>query len=257
MDEKSARKYRRLGKLPSQCQAEHTWATRQDPFAEVWEEVQAQITQSPGLEAQTVFQALQRKYPGRFQDGQLRTLQRRFRRWRATDGPPKEVFFEQEHRPGDLCASAFTWMKELSIPIAGQPFEHLLYHFVLTYSNWETGTLCFSESLESLSAGLQNALVELGGVPRQHRANPAQHLFGAQPADRRARPGADLRRAHRDLVCPAEEREPAAALWAQRPAHPVPAHQRVVGAQARRVPTVSLPGGTLPQKASSASPATC
>ena len=23
--------------------------------------------------------------------------------------------------------------------IAGQPFPHLLYHFVLTYSNWECG----------------------------------------------------------------------------------------------------------------------
>jgi hypothetical protein len=36
---------------------------------------------------------------------------------------------------------------------------------VLTYSNWETGSICFSESFESLSEGLQNALWELGGVP--------------------------------------------------------------------------------------------
>jgi hypothetical protein len=51
------------------------------------------------------------------------------------------------------------------VTIQRQPFEHLLYHFVLTYSNWETGTICFSESFESLSEGLQNALWELGGVP--------------------------------------------------------------------------------------------
>jgi hypothetical protein len=47
----------------------------------------------------------------------------------------------------------------------------LIYHFVLTYSNWETGTICFSESLESLSEGLQNALWELGGVPQLHRTD--------------------------------------------------------------------------------------
>jgi hypothetical protein len=41
----------------------------------------------------------------------------------------------------------------------------------LTYSNWETGTACFSESYESLSEGLQNALWELGGVPPLHRTD--------------------------------------------------------------------------------------
>lgn len=55
--------------------------------------------------------------------------------------------------------------------IAGTPLAHLVYHFVLTYSNWETGTICFSESLESLSEGLQNALWELGGEPQLHRTD--------------------------------------------------------------------------------------
>ena len=53
----------------------------------------------------------------------------------------------------------------------GEAFPHLLYHFVLPYSNWETGTLCFSESFESLSEGLQNALWELEGVPKIHRSD--------------------------------------------------------------------------------------
>ena len=171
MDEKTARKYRRLGKLPSQYLVEHTWRTRQDPYFEVWQEIREQIAESPGLEAKTIFEALQRKYVGRFSDGQLRTLQRRLRRWRGTEGPAKEVYFEQEHRPGALCQSDFTVMNALRVTIAGHPFEHLLYHFVLTYSNWETGTVCFSESLESLSAGLQNALTDLGGVPLQHRSD--------------------------------------------------------------------------------------
>src|SRR5262249_59516452 len=75
------------------------------------------------------------------------------------------------HRPGALGASDFTCMNDLNVTIAGQPFDHLVYHFVLTYSNWETGTICFSESFESLSQGLQNALWELGGVPRLHRTD--------------------------------------------------------------------------------------
>lgn len=62
-------------------------------------------------------------------------------------------------------------MNELGITIGGQVFEHLVYHFVLTYSNWETGTICFSESYESLSEGIQNALWELGGVPHRHRTD--------------------------------------------------------------------------------------
>ena len=34
MDEKTARKYRRLGKLPSESRQPRTWRTRPDPFAD-------------------------------------------------------------------------------------------------------------------------------------------------------------------------------------------------------------------------------
>src|SRR5207245_1729253 len=59
----------------------------------------------------------------------------------------------------------------LQVTLGGQVFDHLVYHFVLTYSNWESVTICFSESLESLSEGLQNALWQLGGVPLRHRSD--------------------------------------------------------------------------------------
>jgi len=157
MDVKTARKYRRLGKLPSEVATTHNWRTREDPFAEVWEEVRQELTVHPGLQAQTLLGALQRKYPGRFQDGQVRTLQRRIKTWRALEGPAKEVFFSQVHEPGRLCASDFTHLSELGITLAGRPFDHMVYHFVLTYSNWEQCTVCFSESFESLAEGLQNA----------------------------------------------------------------------------------------------------
>ncbi|MCP4574668.1 MAG: IS21 family transposase, partial [Deltaproteobacteria bacterium] len=171
MDEKTARKYRDLGKLPSELKQEHTWRTRQDPFEEVWEEIKIILETIPGLEAKTIFEDLQRRRPGIFSDGQLRTLQRRVKVWRATQGPAKEVMFPQIHTPGELAQSDFTHMNKLGVTIGGQPFDHLIYHFVLTYSNWETGSVCFSESFESLSQGMQNALWELGGVPEKHRTD--------------------------------------------------------------------------------------
>ena len=81
------------------------------------------------------------------------------------------MFFEQKHSPGELCQSDFTSMNKLGVTIAGQPFEHLLYHFVLPYSDWEAASVCFSESFESLSDGLQNALWQLGGVPKAHQTD--------------------------------------------------------------------------------------
>ena len=171
MDEKTARKYRRLGKLPSELERLHTWRTRKDPFEDSWREIKTMLEINPGLEAKTIFEDFQRRNPGRFADGQLRTLQRRIKVWRASEGPSKEVFFTQVHHPGQLGQSDFTSMNKLGITIGGRPFDHLIYHFVLTYSNWETGTICFSESFESLSQGLQNALWELGGVPQNHRTD--------------------------------------------------------------------------------------
>jgi hypothetical protein len=171
MDEKTARKYRNSGQLPTQMKPEHHWRTRKDPFEGVWEEVQAWLEVNAGLEAKTLFEDLQRRFPGRYPDGQVRTLQRRVKAWRALEGPPKEVFFPQVHKPGELCESDFTRMGSLGVTIQGQPFDHMFYHFVLTYSNWETGTVCFSESFESLSEGFQNALWELGGVPGAHRTD--------------------------------------------------------------------------------------
>jgi len=171
MDPTTARRYLGLERLPSELKKERQWRTREDPFGEVWSAIQGQIQESPGLEAKTLFEWLQREYPGRFSDGQIRTLQRRIKLWRVTEGPAQEVYFGQKHVPGRLCASDFTHMAELGITLAGQTFEHLVYHFVLTYSNWETGTICYSESLESLSEGWQNAVWELGAVAAEHRTD--------------------------------------------------------------------------------------
>ena len=167
----TARDYLGDPRLPSERKEDRTWRTRSDPFTDEWEKIREQIATNPGLEAKTLFEALQRQHPGLFADGQLRTLQRRLKHWRATLGPEQEVFFAQQHVAGRLGQSDFTRMGELNITIGGQSFPHLLYHFVLTYSNWEDVSLCYSESFESLSDGLQNAVWELGGVPLDHQTD--------------------------------------------------------------------------------------
>ena len=63
------------------------------------------------------------KYPDRYQAGQLRTLQRRVRRWRAESGPDREVVFAQKHRPGEAAQTDFTSTTELAVTIAGQSFR--------------------------------------------------------------------------------------------------------------------------------------
>jgi len=171
MDAKTARKYLRSGSLPSESKPERDWITRKDPFETIWPHVKNQLGINLGLEAKTLFEHYQRTYPGKFQDGQLRTFQRKVKEWRATEGPAKEVFFPQKHHPGRLSQSDFTDMSSLGITIARQSFTHLVYHFVLTYANWETVSICYSESFESLSEGFQKAVWKLGGVTQFHRTD--------------------------------------------------------------------------------------
>ena len=171
MDEKTARKYLKLCKLPSQLKKPRTYRTRQDPFEDIWPKVSSHLELNPGLEAMTLFAHFQEQHPGKYSDGQLRSFQRKVKIWRALEGPGKEVYFPQEHHPGELSASDFTHMGSLGVTINGEPFDHLVYHFVLTYSNWETGTICFSECFESLGEGFQNAFWKLGGVTRSHRTD--------------------------------------------------------------------------------------
>jgi hypothetical protein len=60
----------------------HYWRTKPDPFKEVWPEVLHWLQSEPDKTAKDLFLRLQDKYPGRFADGQLRTLQRRVKDWR-------------------------------------------------------------------------------------------------------------------------------------------------------------------------------
>ena len=62
MSEKTARKYRDLGKLPSECKKEHSWVTRKDPFAGVFSEIEEFLESDEKVEVKTLFEYLQDKY---------------------------------------------------------------------------------------------------------------------------------------------------------------------------------------------------
>ena len=171
MSARTAWKYLHDWRMPEEMWKRREGRTRPDPFAAVWEEAREMLAREPGLEAKTVFGELVRRHPGKFGEGQLRTLQRRVKGWRATEGPGKEVMFAQAHRPGELGAYDFTCMNDLMVTIRGEHFKHDVFHFVLTWSNWEWARTCRGETFENVSAGLQGALWTLGGVPWNVRSD--------------------------------------------------------------------------------------
>jgi transcriptional regulator with XRE-family HTH domain len=185
MSVRTIRRYERRGKLPSQLKQPRTYRTRASPFDDDWPWIVSQLEADAALQATTLFGLLQERRPGQYQDGQVRTLQRQIAAWRAQYGPGCEVIFAQVHEPGEAAQSDFTHMTSLGVTLGGMPFEHLVFHLVLVYSNVEAVQICFSESFESLAEGLETCLWQVGGVPRQHRTD---HLGAAiRPLDADAR----------------------------------------------------------------------
>lgn len=145
-----------------------------DPLAAVWETVRVPILErDPAVQAVTLLRHLQIADPDAFPDDRVRrTLERRVRDWRALHGPARDVIFRQTPEPGRMALSDFTDAAELGITIAGAPFPHRLYHFVLAYSGWEHAAVVLGgESFTALAESLQNALWTLGGVPGEHRSD--------------------------------------------------------------------------------------
>lgn len=77
------RMYPRTNKPRADGDGQRWWRTRQDPFAEVWSELEGLLVAHPHSPARALLQHLQQKYPDQFQEGQLRTLQRRVQTWRG------------------------------------------------------------------------------------------------------------------------------------------------------------------------------
>jgi hypothetical protein len=171
MDRKTARKYIKTGCCPAQLAKARDWKTRPDPFEGDWPNVVQWLKDSPGLDAKTIFEMLCEAREGSYEPGQLRTLQRKVRLWRAAAGPEREVMFGQAHRPGEAAQTDFTWATELKVTIIGEAFMHMLCVLVLPYSNWQWATVCLTESLIALRRGVQSALFNLGRVPKVHQTD--------------------------------------------------------------------------------------
>jgi len=173
MSVRTARNWQR-GPLPSEKKGVRYWRTRLDPFVEVWsEEIEPILRRDLDgvMRATTILEWLEERHPGKFNRVQIRSLQRRLRDWRAVHGPDREIFFPQEHPPGREAQLDFTHGQELGVTIGGEPFPHLLFEFVLSYSGWRYVDLARGETLEALVKGLQGSLWELGGVPEVVRSD--------------------------------------------------------------------------------------
>ncbi len=186
MDRKTARKYVKAEKLPSEMKTPRTWRTREDPFEEQWPELEKRLVAAPELQAKTLLDDLIEHHPERYQEGHLRTLQRRIRGWRATLGPEKRVMLAQRHRPGEASQADFTHATKLGVTIAGELLVHMLYVFVLPFSNWTWATVCHSESMAALRCGLQRALFQLGRVTEWHQTDNSTAATHAVPKDKQA-----------------------------------------------------------------------
>ena len=170
MDPKTARKYLRDRRLPSEMRQKHTWRTRPDSFADIWAEIRQLLAVEPGLQAKTIFEHLQQAHPGRFSDGQVRTLRRRISYWRATEGPPREVFFARTSAwrtvpiglyalSGTGCDDQWAGLSASDLSLCAELFQlgdrqHLLLR-----------------DLRERREGLQNAVWQLDGVPLEHRTD--------------------------------------------------------------------------------------
>lgn len=166
----TARKYlRNGGQVP--VKEPRTYLTHEDCFAEVWEKLEEMLSIDSGLQSQTLMQWLIDQSGDKYHWGQLRTLQRRMRRWRALKGPDQDVIFPQKHIPGKQSQSDWTHCNELGVKIDGQPFDHMVFHFMLTYSRWETAFISQSESYDNLTMGYMRAVAELGAAPEEHRTD--------------------------------------------------------------------------------------
>lgn len=172
MCSKTAKKYLKLGRLPSACKIEREHRTRIDRFANHWPEVAAMLDEAPELQAKTLLHYLIEKYPDTYDEGHLRTLQRRVKDYRASHGKDREVIFRQKIVPGQSSQSDWTEMNSLKVTLDGHPFEHTLFHFMLPYSHWESVMICQGgETFDSLTQGFDKATFELGGTLPCHRTD--------------------------------------------------------------------------------------
>lgn len=169
IDPKTARKYiKAKGKVEEKKRVHRT---HKDTFEKRWPEIEAKLKITPGLQTPTILNFLIELYPTEFSLKNERSLFRRIKLWRVQHCDKNKIIFRQELFPGRQSQSDWTNMNKLKVTINGKQFNHLLFHYMLTYSRVESIMICFSESLETLTRGYEQGITETGGVAAEHRTD--------------------------------------------------------------------------------------
>ena len=170
VSQKTARKYIKQKRL-SNPQKDGSLRSYPNPFEAHWDKVTDMLETSPELQAQSILSYLAEMHPDHYKVSQIRSLQRRLKDWRAHHGANKPVIFRQDLKPGRQSQSDWTHMSDLKITIGGHAFPHLLFHFMLPYSQFETTMICETESFATLTRGFEQGVLEIGGVASEHRTD--------------------------------------------------------------------------------------
>lgn len=158
------------------------WRTRPDAFAEFWPDLEALLLVNPRLEAKSLFADLQRRYPGRFIDGQVRTLQRGIKQWRAEHGPTKEVFEPSWALHLLLGKESLTTVREM---VGDVPELELLYRGVreggCKKRKKALVTLAFLRKIapHEIAQGLQLSVKTVNRYCEIYRTEGAKKLFAS------------------------------------------------------------------------------
>ncbi|MEO7320592.1 MAG: IS21 family transposase [Nitrosospira sp.] len=175
----SERSGRRIEKGERQSiPGERHWRTREDPFEAIWKtELLPLLEKESQLSGLTLWEYLEDEHTGQFPYSVLRTLQRRVKQWKGTQGPDKVVIFRQSVPAGQQGLSDFSH-PNTEITLQGKVFTHLLYQFRFAYSGWRYVQIVLGgESYSALADGLQSALVLAGGSPLEHRTDSLSAAF--------------------------------------------------------------------------------
>jgi len=113
---KTVQKYEQLGELPSDMKQPRRHRTRANPFEGDWAEVEKRLQEAPELEAKTLFDWLCELDGSKYQEGQLRTLQRHISNWRVLNRS-LVLSLDQVHQPGEVLQTDGPCMNGLKITI--------------------------------------------------------------------------------------------------------------------------------------------
>lgn len=176
ISERSGRRIEKGERKP--IPGERHWRTREDPLEPVWKKkLLPLLLREPQLTGLTLWEFLEDEHSGQFPYSVLRTLQRRVKHWKATQGPDKVVIFRQSVPAGQQGLSDFSHPKT-AITLQGEVFTHLLYQFRFAFSGWRhVQVVLGGESYSALADGLQSALHLAGGSPLEHRTDSLSAAF--------------------------------------------------------------------------------